>query len=119
MCVCVRVRVCVCARVYSPCPMAVLRRLALTSDLRSRLATGVLTGAYEATRFKEKPSLSPLERVEVLGLGEPASNAFLAEAAAFASGTTVARCAARPPRTALRSDRRADQAIDTINRRAS
>lgn len=61
-----------------------------------RLASGVLTGAYEATRFKEKPSVSPLERVEVLGLGEPAANAFLAEAKAYACGTTVARWGTRP-----------------------
>ena len=56
----------------------------------------MLTGAYEATRFKEKPSLSPLERIEVLGLGQPATNAFLAEAKAYACGTTVARCVPPP-----------------------
>lgn len=59
--------------------------------MSGRLAAGVLTGAYEATRFKEKGNVSLLEGVQLLGLDVSPSNEHLSAATAFASGTTVAR----------------------------
>ena len=62
-----------------------------------KVAAGVLTGAYEATRFKAKPKLSPLESVQVLTAGDAGrANAAMDAAAAFAAGTGVARSG--PPR---------------------
>ena len=57
-----------------------------------KVTVGVLTGAYEATRFKEDAKLSPLASVEVLGLAEAKAAApAVSEGAALAAGTMLAR----------------------------
>lgn len=62
-----------------------------------KVAAGVLTGAYEATRFKAKPKLSPLESVQVLTPGDAGkAKAAMSAAAAFAAGTGVARSGPAP-----------------------
>jgi len=57
-----------------------------------KVAAGLLTGAYEATRFKAKPTLSRLESLEVLTAGDAgAAEAAIATAAGLAVGTTLTR----------------------------
>ncbi len=57
-----------------------------------KVTFGVLTGAYEATRFKEDAKVSPLESVEVLGLAEgDAATPAVTTGAALAAGTMLAR----------------------------
>lgn len=59
-----------------------------------KVVAGLLTGAYEATRFKAKPKLSKLESLAVLtpGAGNAAQSA-IDTAAGLAAGTTLTRCA--------------------------
>ena len=55
------------------------------------MAMGALTGAYEATRFKNKPPKAHLESLAVLGAGAGAE-AAIKRAAALARGNILARC---------------------------
>lgn len=60
------------------------------------LALGLLTGAYEATRFKSKPTTSALRSADLLlGAGGTEADAGIARGAALAKGVLLARCAAR------------------------
>ena len=57
-----------------------------------KVTVGALTGAYEATRFKEDAKLSPLASVEVLGLAAAdAATTAITKGAALAAGTMLAR----------------------------
>ncbi len=56
--------------------------------LAAKVASGVLLGAYEATRFKKDAKLSKLRSVEVLGVG---SSNELSEAVSLAKGTLLCR----------------------------
>lgn len=65
----------------------------LQAAAAGKLAAGVLTGAYEATRFKAKPTLSTLESLAVLTPGDAgAAEAAIATAAGLAAGTMLTRC---------------------------
>ncbi|GAB4822773.1 hypothetical protein N2152v2_009819 [Parachlorella kessleri] len=57
-----------------------------------RIANGVINGGYESTRFKTKPTPSPLERVELLlGQGAAGSSAAGEVDAAVRQGVVLAR----------------------------
>ena len=55
------------------------------------MAAGVLMGAYESTRFKNKPPKAHLESLAVLGAGAGAEEA-IKRAAALTRGNILARC---------------------------
>ena len=59
-----------------------------------KIAAGALTGAYEATRFKNTPAPAQLEALAVLGAGAGAA-AGIKRAAALARGNILARCVLR------------------------
>lgn len=62
------------------------------ADAAGKVAAGILTGAYEATRFKAKPKLSLLESIQILTPGDKAAAEKSIRAAnGFASGTGLAR----------------------------
>jgi hypothetical protein len=64
----------------------------LQAAAAGKLAAGVLTGAYEATRFKAKPTLSKLESLAVLTPGDAkAAESAIATAAGMAAGTMLTR----------------------------
>lgn len=61
-----------------------------------KIAAGALTGAYEATRFKNTPAPAQLEALAVLGAGAGAE-AGIKRAAALARGNILARCVGTLP----------------------
>ena len=69
----------------------VLSGPAVQAEAAGKVAMGALTGAYEATRFKNKPPKAHLESLAVLGAGGGAE-AAIKRAAALARGNILARC---------------------------
>ena len=68
------------------------------AEVAEALALGVLTGAYEATRFKSKPATSKLRSADLLlqdGATDSQAGAGAARGAALAKGVLLARCAAQ------------------------
>jgi hypothetical protein len=62
------------------------------ADAAGKVAAGIFTGAYEATRFKAKPKLSNLESIQILTPGNATSaDSAIRAAKGFASGTGLAR----------------------------
>jgi len=72
--------------------IAVLGESALPDAAVQKLSLGLLLGAYESTRFKNKPKPSPLEAVQILG-----SSASVEEAKAMAAGTMLTRYLVEAP----------------------
>ena len=57
-----------------------------------KLAAGVMTGAYEATRFKAKPTVCRLQSLAVLTPGDTqAAESAIRTAAGMAAGTMLTR----------------------------
>ena len=71
----------------------------LDSAAIEKIAIGALTGAYEAVRFKNKATLSPLETVDILAGENTDSAAAVDRAAAFARGVTLAKYVFYPCQT--------------------
>ena len=64
------------------------------AQVAEKVTLGLLTGAYEATRFKNKPTKATLQSVELLGLGAGEGvEAAIARGAGLAKGVTLAKCA--------------------------
>jgi leucyl aminopeptidase len=64
----------------------------LKAAAAGKLAAGVMTGAYEATRFKAKPTVSELKSLAVLTAGDAqAAESAIATAAGMAAGTMLTR----------------------------
>jgi leucyl aminopeptidase len=64
----------------------------------ARVATGALNGAFESTRFKAKPGLSPLAGVELLfAAGAPGAAAAVARGEALARGALLTRFLVEAP----------------------
>ena len=75
----------------------------LTEDTKiaaaSRIANGIVTGGFESTRFKSKPTPSPLESVELLFLGSSnaAATESLQRGVAMARGAMLTRYLVEAP----------------------
>lgn len=64
----------------------------LKAAAAGKLAAGVMTGAYEATRFKAKPTVSELQSLAVLTPGNAqAAESVIKTAAGMAAGTMLTR----------------------------
>lgn len=72
---------------------AVLGENSLADEAVQKLSMGLLLGAYESTRFKNKPKPSPLESVTIFG----GSGATPDEAMAMARGTMLTRYLVEAP----------------------
>jgi uncharacterized membrane protein YgaE (UPF0421/DUF939 family) len=58
-----------------------------------KIAVGALLGGYEAVRFKNKPTISPLTAVEILAqTADGDAAAAISRGQAFARGAILARC---------------------------
>lgn len=62
---------------------------ALQATAVEKIAVGALLGAYEAVRFKNKPTASPLKSVDILTAGDAA--AAIARAQGVAKGVLLSR----------------------------
>jgi hypothetical protein len=70
----------------------------LQAAAAGKLAAGVMTGAYEATRFKAKPTVSELQSLAVLTPGDAqAAEAAITTAAGMAAGTMLTRWGTAAP----------------------
>ena len=66
--------------------------VSLQVDVLEKVTIGVLLGGYEATRFKNKPTLSVLQSLEILAVKQGGdATAAITRGEAFARGAILAR----------------------------